>query len=191
MTAAPAGWGATRLVVMMARNHAWSNARLLGSCGRLTDREWRAPRVGYFPSLAATMAHVHWVDRYYVDALTGGGQGRTVYDDEPPPGGEPGAAELMDLQAGLDATLVHFCEGLPAAAMALRVSTDRGPRGAVPERVDDLLLHLFQHAIHHRGQAHAMLSGTSVPPPQLDEFHLRLDACPAHPEHGSQSTRTS
>jgi hypothetical protein len=38
------------------------------------------------------------------------------------------------------------------------------------ERVDRLLLHLFQHQIHHRGQAHAMLSGTKVPPPQLDEF---------------------
>jgi hypothetical protein len=24
--------------------------------------------------------------------------------------------------------------------------------------------------VHHRGQAHAMLSGTSVSPPQLDEF---------------------
>ena len=31
-------------------------------------------------------------------------------------------------------------------------------------------MHLFQHQVHHRGQAHAMLSGTSVSPPQLDEF---------------------
>jgi hypothetical protein len=29
--------------------------------------------------------------------------------------------------------------------------------------------HLFQHQIHHRGQAHAMLSGTSAAPPQLGE----------------------
>jgi uncharacterized damage-inducible protein DinB len=36
--------------------------------------------------------------------------------------------------------------------------------------MDRLLLHVFQHQIHHRGQAHAMLSGTSVQPPQLDEF---------------------
>ena len=33
-----------------------------------------------------------------------------------------------------------------------------------------LLLHLFQHQVHHRGQAHAMLSATRVAPPQLDEF---------------------
>jgi uncharacterized damage-inducible protein DinB len=27
-------------------------------------------------------------------------------------------------------------------------------------------MHLFAHQIHHRGQAHAMLAGTPLPPPQ-------------------------
>jgi uncharacterized damage-inducible protein DinB len=39
-----------------------------------------------------------------------------------------------------------------------------------------LLLHLFLHQIHHRGQAHAMLSGTDVKPPQLDEFYSVAEA---------------
>jgi uncharacterized damage-inducible protein DinB len=39
-----------------------------------------------------------------------------------------------------------------------------------------LLAHLFQHQIHHRGQAHAMLAGTSVEPPQLDEFFCADEA---------------
>ena len=39
-----------------------------------------------------------------------------------------------------------------------------------------LLAHLFQHQIHHRGQAHAMLSGTPVAPPQLDDFFCIDDA---------------
>jgi uncharacterized damage-inducible protein DinB len=30
--------------------------------------------------------------------------------------------------------------------------------------------------VHHRGQVHAMLAGTRVAPPQLDEFFLRYDA---------------
>lgn len=166
----------------MARNDAWANARLLGACGRLSDAEWRAPRVGFFPSLAATLAHVHWVDRYYLDALTEGGRGRSVYGDEPAPGAEPRAAALGDLQAALDADLVRFCDGLREGDLARTVPTDRGDR-VVPERVDALLLHLSQHRIHHRGQAHAMLSGTAVPPPQLDEFHLAIDANPAHPGH--------
>ena len=45
----------------------------------------------------------------------------------------------------------------------------------IPERIGDLLAHLFMHQIHHRGQVHAMLSGTSVKPPQLDEFFLDYD----------------
>ncbi len=44
------------------------------------------------------------------------------------------------------------------------------------ERADRLLLHLFQHQIHHRGQAHCMLSGTRIPPPQLDEFFSIAEA---------------
>ena len=58
----------------------------------------------------------------------------------------------------------------------------RGPTARRrPRSVASILEHLFQHQIHHRGQAHAMLSSTSVKPPQLDEFflageeHLRRD----------------
>ena len=36
--------------------------------------------------------------------------------------------------------------------------------------------HLFQHQIHHRGQVHAMLAGTPVKPPQLDEFFCANEA---------------
>ena len=39
-----------------------------------------------------------------------------------------------------------------------------------------MLSHLFQHQTHHRGQAHAMLSGTSIRPPQLDEYIVADDA---------------
>ncbi|MES2960433.1 MAG: damage-inducible protein DinB, partial [Pseudomonadota bacterium] len=34
----------------------------------------------------------------------------------------------------------------------------------------------FNHQTHHRGQAHAMLAGTSIAPPQLDEFMLPSEA---------------
>ena len=44
------------------------------------------------------------------------------------------------------------------------------------DRAAHVLAHLFMHQTHHRGQVHAMLSGTSVPPPQLDEFLMPSDA---------------
>ena len=39
-----------------------------------------------------------------------------------------------------------------------------------------MLAHLFMHQTHHRGQVHAMLAGTAVKPPQLDEFLMPSDA---------------
>ena len=49
-------------------------------------------------------------------------------------------------------------------------------RGHRAESATRLLAHLFQHQIHHRGQAHAMLAGTRVEPPQLDEFFCANEA---------------
>jgi len=48
--------------------------------------------------------------------------------------------------------------------------------GIQDENATRLLAHLFQHQIHHRGQAHAMLAGTPVKPPQLDEFFCANEA---------------
>ena len=50
---------------------------------------------------------------------------------------------------------------------------------SVEETVQALLLHLFQHQIHHRGQAHVQLHALGLPPPQLDEFHLLFDRAPS------------
>ena len=69
----------------------------------------------------------------------------------------------------MDRRLIAVMESVDAAALERIVDVHRGSR-VQHERMDRLLLHLFQHQVHHRGQAHAMLSGTSVPPPQLDEF---------------------
>jgi hypothetical protein len=48
--------------------------------------------------------------------------------------------------------------------------------GVQAEIATRLLAHLFQHQIHHRGQAHAMLASTCVAPPQLDEFYCANEA---------------
>ena len=49
-------------------------------------------------------------------------------------------------------------------------------KGRVEEAMHRLLAHVFGHQIHHRGQVHAMLAGTNVAPPQLDEFFCANEA---------------
>ena len=172
---------ATEHMRWMARNNAFANHLLLSACEGLSEEEFAAPGVSFFPSLMLTLSHNLLVDRYYIDALTEGGEGMGVRDS----GAIPSVATLKAEQTVEDLKLIAFCDSLGEADLGREVATDRGAEGTIPERIDCLLLHLFQHQIHHRGQAHAMLAGTRVKPPQLDEFYLRYDRQPGATEYGA------
>ena len=157
---------------VMARNNAWANERLITACDGLSDADFAAPRTGFFPSLMLTLNHILVVDWFYVDGLEGGTLGPDAWSDPAPC---PTARILRAAQQTVDQRLTDFCDGLTQAKLEQAVRLDRGTRVQV-ERVDRVLLHLFQHQVHHRGQAHAMLSTTDVQPPQLDEFFVEEDA---------------
>ena len=150
----------------MAYNNAWANHRLLTACLGLSPEEFIAKRTGFFPSLRATLNHILIIDHFYVDAMEGGTLGPAAFADQ-----EPCAtvAALKEAQAAVDRRLLKVVEALDGAGLQRIVSVHRGT-SIQRERMDRLLLHLFQHQVHHRGQAHSMLSATSVSPPQLDEF---------------------
>jgi uncharacterized damage-inducible protein DinB len=171
--------------VTMAYNNAWANQRLLAACGQLSQEEFVASRTSFFPSLKATLNHNLTVDWYYVDALERFVRGQPVNTDpwrfyEPE---EPFAAcrELHAAQRDVDRRLVDVCTALTEAQLESPVAIQRS-KGVLHETVTRLLAHLFQHQIHHRGQAHAMLAGTHVKPPQLDEFFCANEAHLRAPE---------
>jgi uncharacterized damage-inducible protein DinB len=162
-----------------AYNNAWANHRLLKACGRLPAAEFAAPRTGFFPSLKATLNHIVTVDWFYVDALERALRGAPP---DPQPGHffepeEPFAdcAALTTAQRAVDQRLIDLCCRLSTAQLDGPVQITRRD-GVHTDRVARILMHLFQHQIHHRGQAHAMLSGTAVEPPQLDEFFCANEA---------------
>jgi len=84
-------------------------------------------------------------------------------------------AELKLAQAAVDRRLIAVCNALTPDLLGGIVRINRDTR-VQTERRDRLLMHLFQHQIHHRGQAHAMLSATAIAPPQLDEFFSAAEA---------------
>lgn len=163
----------------MAYNNAWANHRLLKACTQLSPADFAAPRVSFFPSLKATLNHNLTVDWYYVDALERAVRGQ-------PPNEQPGrffdpeepfaaCADLIPAQRAVDRRLIDLCAGLTDARLDGVVRIPRRD-GVHADRIARILAHLLQHQIHHRGQAHAMLAGTPVKPPQLDEFFCSNEA---------------
>ena len=155
-----------------AYNNAWANERLLTACANLNQADFEAERIGFFPSLRMTLNHIYVVDLFYVDALEGGWLGPTAWANPVPC---PTPAELKRAQAAVDQRLIAVCDALTSDRLDGIVRLNRDPQVQI-ERRDRLLMHLFQHQIHHRGQAHAMLAGTAVKPPQLDEFFSIAEA---------------
>ena len=162
---------------------ATTSGRTIGcstACKALTPDEFAAPRTSFFPSLRATLNHILWVDIYYIDALRARSRRCCKRYDDPPPDFAD-AASLYDAQIASDRRLLAFCERQTEASLAEGLVLPRPNRTPPPSSVASILEHLFQHQTHHRGQAHAMLAGTTVKPPQLDEFflageqHLRRD----------------
>jgi uncharacterized damage-inducible protein DinB len=161
-----------------AYNNAWANRRLLGACAELTQGEFETERTGFFPSLQGTLNHIYVIDLFYVDALEGGWLGPKAWEDPIP---FPSLARLSEAQASMDRRLIGVCNSLTPALLSGEMRINRGATVQV-ERRDRLLMHLIQHQIHHRGQAHAMLSGTRIEPPQLDEFFSIAEAPLRAPE---------
>ena len=160
------------LMLAQAYNNLWANHRLYKTLGTLSLEDFEAPRACYFGSIQKTAQHLLEVDRFYIDALEGGELG--VWAWSLPLAEAP--EELRLEQQAWDRRLVEVCRSPPET-----VTMDRGPRGVVTDRADRILMHLFQHQIHHRGQLHGLVSLAGGRPPQLDEFyctneaHLRAD----------------
>jgi uncharacterized damage-inducible protein DinB len=155
-----------------AYNNAWANYRLLSACGGLSEQDFEAKRAGFFPSLQSTLNHIYVIDLFYIDALEGGSLGPKAWAN-PIPYLHP--SDLTIAQSDIDRRLISHCDGLTPERLddIVRVNRDTMVQ---TDRRDRLLMHLFQHQIHHRGQAHAMLSGAGVKPPQLDEFFAAGEA---------------
>lgn len=157
---------------IQAHANALSNHRLGAALLALPDAAWHAPRTSFFPSLAQTMNHILAVDGYYIGALR-----REAGLVEAYAAFEPAAtaADWARRQHDSDLRLVAFCDAIDADGAAAWVEMPRRDH-VQRDRVAHVLAHLFNHQTHHRGQAHAMLAGSEVAPPQLDEFMMPSEA---------------
>lgn len=158
---------------IQAHANALANLRLHAAMAPLSREELQARRTSFFPSLMATLNHILAVDGYYIAVLAGDADPEAAWRLYRP---ALDLAPLVASQRASDMRLLSWCVALDAEGCNRIVAMPRGGGRVQRDRVAHVLAHLFMHQTHHRGQVHAMLAGTSVKPPQLDEFLLPSEA---------------
>lgn len=157
---------------VQAHANRLANHRLHGAMAPLTREDLHAQRTSFFPSLMATLQHILAVDVFYVAALYGESDMVAQYYAVPK---HQDLGTLAPAQALVDQRLIDFCEALDQARADVEVQIQRSDH-VQRDRCANVLAHLLNHQVHHRGQVHAMLAGTAIAPPQLDEFMMPSEA---------------
>ena len=153
----------------MARHGAAQNRAYAELTADMPEEDWWADRGAFFGSLGATSNHILWADRMWLSRLAEG----------PVPAGGAGGVNLAptraawaEMRAETDAHLRDWAEKLGAEDLAGDLDWTSGLAGPMRRPRALVVTHLFTHAIHHRGQVHAMLTAMGRDTPTTDLVFL-------------------
>ncbi len=151
--------------VMLGRYNRWANQLLYAAADTLPDASYCENRGVFFKSMKGTLNHLLVTDRIWMQRFTGRGDApdrlnAILFDD---------LALLREARIAEDDRIVDYVDALDEVTLNgvikyRRVSTPT-------EYVQPLwpaLAHWFNHQTHHRGQAHAILTGLLGKAPELD-----------------------
>lgn len=151
-------------LVSMARYNKWANTRVSEAISEIAEDDYTKQRGSFFGSIHGTLNHLLLVDRLW--------RGRMI--------GEPYPAERLDQivvadretyikeRAAEDDIIIDFVESLSAKEMTEEISYSTLIGFSATDQRRTILAHMFNHATHHRGQAHDQLSQVPTDPPPLD-----------------------
>ena len=156
-------------VRMMARYGAHQNAAYAELTADLDEAAWWTDRGAFFKSLGATLNHILWADLIWLSRLA----------SRPAPAGGAGGLDIaasrmawVEMRAEADAQMVAWASFLTEEDLTGRLDWVSGLFGPQTARRDIIVTHLFNHATHHRGQVHGMLTAMGRETPTTDLIFL-------------------
>ncbi|MDJ0929644.1 DinB family protein [Breoghania sp.] len=153
------------IFAMLAGYNRWANERLYKAAGALTREQYHEHRGAFLGSLNGTLNHLLVGDRIWMRRFTGEGPQPKALDeillDD--------IADLARARAAEDDWIIAYINGLNEEALAAPFTYHRM---IIPDEVTQpltpVLIHFFNHQIHHRGQAHCLLTEITGEAPSLD-----------------------
>ena len=139
---------------LQARYNRWMNERLYAAARELSDAERKRNRGAFFGSLHRTLNHILWGDRVWIGRFTGAPYGAAafgadMFDDFAMLARERESADTALLAWAGQLTPAWLC-----ATLEYRAASD-GKQRQLSGWI--AATHVFQHAVHHRGQATTLL----------------------------------
>lgn len=164
-------------IPLLATYNSGMNAQVYAAAGRLSQAELMLDRRAFFGSIIGTLNHImagdiNWLKRFASHPLAS--NTLEVMRSWPSPAALDAIlyedlAELYRQRRQLDGIIETWAAGLTDAALAqtLRYTNSKGI--AAERNFGGLVLHLFNHQTHHRGQVSTLLhqAGIDIGPTDL------------------------
>lgn len=151
--------------LLMARYNAWINGRIYDAVADLNDADYRRDRGAYFGSVHRTLNHLLVVDRLFAARLVEKtpeieSLDQILYGD---------FDSLRAAREAEDRHLIGLVGSWDDTALRAPIRFRRILGSGEHEmRRDHMLLTLFNHQTHHRGQIHCLLTQAGIDPPPGD-----------------------
>lgn len=159
------------LLGLMAAYHGWAYGRLFDAVDRMAESDYRHDFGLFFRSVHGTLNHLLVVEHLWRERLEGVVATATRLDQELVH--ERGALReaLMEFAGRWPGFVAEVPE--PALGDALAYRNLQGIDLTLPRA--PLILHVFNHATHHRGQISAVLTRLGFPAPEMDLPYFLLE----------------
>ena len=149
---------------LLANFNKWTNEKIIISCKKLTETEYEKDRGAFFSSIHGTLNHLLVVDRAYIARIKGKNHGLKGLDQIL----FESLLQLEEARIKEDKHLVDLVNGLSEESIYKEITYKGFETGNTTYTINMILITLFNHQTHHRGQIHNMLSQAGIKPPQID-----------------------
>jgi uncharacterized damage-inducible protein DinB len=156
-------------VQRMARYNRWQNDNLYGVADALTDDGRRLDRGAFFGSIHNTLSHLLWGDTMWMSRFTDVPKVSATIRESATLFGDWN--DLKQRRAGMDARMQSWAGSVDQSFLAADLTWfSSAIQREVTKPVWQLVVHMFNHQTHHRGQVHAMLTQAGGKPSDTDLF---------------------
>jgi len=155
-------------VQLMARYNRWQNGSLYEAASSLSDAQRREDKGAFFGSIHGTLSHLIWADQMWMNrfAETGPPKASSVAASKDAFGSWD---ELSKERQVFDGVIVDWAAALEDKWLEGDLTWYSGLSGRELTKPKGMLIvHMFNHQTHHRGQVHCLLTQFGAKPEDTD-----------------------